>query len=62
MKRGKYVSPFEEYWTFQKRNGGWKLREVQQPFNAKAIIGMENIDEESGKEQLQWYYSQERAL
>jgi predicted lipid-binding transport protein (Tim44 family)/ribosomal 50S subunit-recycling heat shock protein len=57
-----YVSPFEEYWTFRKQNGEWKLLETQEPFNAKTILEMENVDEESSKEQLQWYYSQERAV
>lgn len=62
MKRDEYVTPFEEYWTFQKQNGEWKLREVEPPARTRSIIEEENIDEESSKEQLQWYYTQERAV
>jgi len=62
IRKDEYVSPFEEYWTFQKQAGQWKLKEVQEAFSAKTIVQMENIDEESGKEQLQWYYTQERAV
>jgi len=62
VKRDGYVTPFEEYWTFQKQNGEWKLREVEPPARTRSIIEEENIDEESSKEQLQWYYTQERAV
>ncbi len=57
-----YVSPFEEYWTFQKQKGKWTLKETALPAMARAFIQAENIDEESSKEQLQWYYSKDRAL
>ncbi|MEM3399241.1 MAG: TIM44-like domain-containing protein [Candidatus Micrarchaeia archaeon] len=56
------VVPFEEYLTFQKQKGEWKLREVQPPARAHAMIVAENVDEEVSKEQVQWYYTKDRAL
>ena len=56
-----YVSPFEEYWTFGRSDGQWKLKELLPPGKGKREVALENIDEESTPDQLQWYYRQPRA-
>ena len=54
------VTPFEEYWTFGRLDGQWKLKEVLPPGRGKKAIDLENVDEESSPGQLQWYYRQPR--
>ncbi len=56
-----YVTPFEEYWTFQRLNGEWTLKEAHPAFSANDIITRENVDEESTPEQMKWYYTKDRA-
>ncbi len=56
-----YVTPFEEYWTFGRLDNQWKLKEVLPPGRGKKMIVQENVDEESGPGQMQWYYRQPRA-
>jgi len=56
-----YVTPFEEYWTFGRLDNQWKLKEVLPPGRGKKKMTEENVDEESGSGQLQWYYRQPRA-
>jgi predicted lipid-binding transport protein (Tim44 family) len=57
-----YVTPFEEYWTFGRLEGQWKLKEVLPPGQGEKAIDLENVDEDSSPGQLQWYYRQPRAL
>ncbi len=57
-----YVTPFEEYWTFGRLEGQWKLKEVLPPGQGKKAVDLENVDEDSSPGQLQWYYRQPRAL
>jgi predicted lipid-binding transport protein (Tim44 family) len=61
MSQQEYVSPFEEYWTFGRRDNQWKLKEVLPPGRGKKMIEQENVDEESSPGQMQWYYRQTRA-
>ncbi len=56
-----YVSPWEEYWTFGRLDDKWKLKEVLPPGSGERLIKSENIDEDSSKPQLQWYYQHKRA-
>ncbi len=56
-----YVTPFEEYWTFGRLEGQWKLKEVLPPGQGKKAVGLENVDEDSNPGQLQWYYRQPRV-
>ena len=56
-----YATPFEEFWTFGRLDEQWKLKEVVSISQAKQMIGMENIDEDSNAGQLNWYYRQTRA-
>jgi len=55
------VTPFEEYWSFGRLDGVWKLKELVPPAGGKKSIAKENIDEDSSPDQLQWYYRQPRA-
>jgi predicted lipid-binding transport protein (Tim44 family) len=61
MSQQEYVSPFEEYWTFGRSDQQWKLKEVLPPGRGKKMVEQENVDEESGPDQMQWYYRQTRA-
>ena len=56
----KYVTPFEEYWTFGRQDERWKLKEVLPPSRGKKMVTEENVDEESGAGQVEWYYRQSR--
>jgi predicted lipid-binding transport protein (Tim44 family) len=56
-----YVTPFEEYWTFGRLDGQWKLKEILPPGQGQRAVIMENVDEDSTPDQLQWYYRQSRA-
>jgi predicted lipid-binding transport protein (Tim44 family) len=56
-----YVSPFEEYWTFGRRDEQWKLKEVLPHAEGERRLGEENIDEDSTAGQLDWYYRQTRS-
>jgi predicted lipid-binding transport protein (Tim44 family) len=57
----KYVTPFEEYWTFGRLQDRWKLKEVLPPGRGKKMVTEENVDEESSAGQIEWYYRQSRA-
>jgi len=61
MSQQEYVTPFEEYWTFGRLDNQWKVKEVLPPGRGKKMLAQENVDEESGTGQMQWYYSQTRA-
>jgi len=57
----KYVTPFEEYWTFGRLGDRWKLKEVLPPGRGKKMVTEKNVDEESSAGQVEWYYRQSRA-
>jgi predicted lipid-binding transport protein (Tim44 family)/uncharacterized membrane protein YgcG len=57
-----YVSPFEEYWTFGRLDGRWKLKEVLPSAKGRRLAGQENVDEGASAGQLEWYYRQKRAV
>lgn len=61
MSAQETVTPFEEYWTFGRLDGLWKLKEVLMPGSGKKLATAENVDEDSSPEQVQWYYRQPRA-
>ena len=56
-----YVTPFEEFWTFGRRLGEWKLKEVLPPARGRRVAEEENVDEDSSSGQIEWYYRQTRA-
>jgi intein/homing endonuclease/predicted lipid-binding transport protein (Tim44 family) len=56
-----YVTAFEEYWTFGRLDGQWKLKEILPPGQGEKEIAQENLDEDSTPQQMKWYYDQNRA-
>ena len=56
------VIPFDEYLTFGRLDGQWKLKEVMPPAGGAGAIAQENLDEDSSLLQLRWYYTKKRAL
>lgn len=62
LDREEYVTPFDEYLTFGRLDGQWKLKEIVPPTKGRRLVDEENVDEESSPEQLQWYYQQSRAV
>jgi predicted lipid-binding transport protein (Tim44 family) len=62
LKEQLYVTPFEEYWTFGRRDKAWKLKEVLPPARGVKLMAEENVDEDSSAEQMQWYYREKRAV
>jgi predicted lipid-binding transport protein (Tim44 family) len=61
LSQDPYVTPWTEYWTFGRLDNEWKLKEVEPPARGEEMIKMENVDEGSSPQQLQWYYQQTRA-
>jgi len=60
LSEQKYVTPFEEYWTFGRLDDRWKLKEVLPPARGKKLVTLESVDEESTAGQIDWYYRQSR--
>ena len=56
------VVPFDEYLTFGRLDGQWKLKEVMPPAGGAGAVAQENLDEDSSLLQLRWYYTKKRAL
>lgn len=61
LSQDEYVRPFEEYWTFGRLDGQWKLKEVLPPSAGQAAMAAQNIDQGTSPGQMNWYYSQNRA-
>jgi predicted lipid-binding transport protein (Tim44 family) len=60
VKQDEYVTPFEQYWTFGRKDNKWLLKEILPP--AVSLSGKSNIDEDASKEQMEWYYTKDRAV
>ncbi|MCX5685390.1 MAG: TIM44-like domain-containing protein [Planctomycetota bacterium] len=56
-----YVAPFEDYWTFGRMDGQWKLKEILPAAKGQRTAAQENLDEDSSAGQLEWYYQHKRA-
>ena len=41
-----YVSPYEEYWTFGRLGGGWKLKEILPPASGRKAASEKIVDED----------------
>ena len=61
VSRDEYVSPFTQFWVFGRLDGQWKLKEVLPAGTGREAISMENIDQDSNPEMVQWYYRHTRA-
>lgn len=56
------VTPFEEYWTFGRLDGQWKLKEIVPPARGRQLVAQENLDQDSSPGQLQWFYTKKRTV
>lgn len=61
VSQDEHVLPFEEYWTFGRRDGQWKLKEVLPPGRGARVIAEENVNQGSSLAPLQWSYRHPRA-
>ena len=61
LSEDRYVTDFEDYWTFGRRDDQWKLKEVLPPAQGKKRMAEENLDQDISADQLKWYYRQTRA-
>ncbi|MDI1250635.1 MAG: polymorphic toxin-type HINT domain-containing protein, partial [Lacunisphaera sp.] len=59
--RDEYVRPWVEFWTFGRSDRQWVLKEIVPGEKGAALVALENTDEGSSVQMLQWYYSKERA-
>jgi predicted lipid-binding transport protein (Tim44 family) len=56
------VTAFEEYLTFGRLDNEWKLKEIVAPGSGKDLVALENIDEGSSPQMVEWYYQHKRSL
>jgi hypothetical protein len=56
------VAAFEQFLTFGRLEGRWKLKEVVLPHEAEGVVEQENVDQEATKKQREWYYQHKRAV
>ena len=56
------VTAFEQFLTFGRLDGRWKLKEVVLPHEAERVVERENVDQEATKRQMEWYYQHKRVV
>ena len=56
------VTAFEQFLTFGRLDGRWKLKEVVMPHEAEGVVEQENVDQEATKQQIEWYYQHKRVV
>jgi predicted lipid-binding transport protein (Tim44 family)/uncharacterized membrane protein YgcG len=56
------VTAYEQFLTFGRLDGRWKLKEVVLPHEAEGVVEQENVDQEATKQQIEWYYQHKRAV
>lgn len=61
IHRDPFVKPWVEFWTFRRSGQFWLLTEILPDGQGAAFVSLENVDEGSSLQMLQWYYSKERA-
>ncbi|MBK8856382.1 MAG: Tim44 domain-containing protein [Opitutaceae bacterium] len=59
--KDEFVKPWVEFWTFARAENLWALQEILPGEKGAAMLALENTDEDTSAEMLQWYYSKERA-
>lgn len=62
VRQDEDVTAFEHYLTFGRLDGVWKLKEVLLPHEAVELVEQENVDQETTKQQVEWYYQHKRAM
>lgn len=61
VRQDEDVTAFEQFLTFGRLDGRWKLKEVVLPHEAEGVVEQENVDQEATKQQVEWYYQHKRA-
>ena len=56
------VTAFEEYLTFGRLDGSWRLKEIVAPEAGKEIVALENVDEGSSPQMIAWFYQHKRPV
>jgi predicted lipid-binding transport protein (Tim44 family) len=56
------VTPFENYLTFGRLDNEWKLKEIVAPEAGRLLVTLENVDEESSPQMVDWYYQHKRPV
>jgi hypothetical protein len=56
------VTAFEQFLTFGRLDGRWRLKEVVLPHEAEGVVEQENVEQEATKQQVEWYYQHTRAV
>ena len=56
------VTAFEQFLTFGRLDGRWKLKEIVLPHDAGGVVEQENVDQEATKQQIEWYYQHKRVV
>jgi predicted lipid-binding transport protein (Tim44 family)/uncharacterized membrane protein YgcG len=62
VSQDEYVTPFEQFWTFGRLDGQWKLKEVEPPARGRQMLAEESVDEGSSQGQMEWFYQHKRAV
>jgi len=62
VRQDEDVTAFEQFLTFGRLDGRWKLKEVVLPHEAEGVVEQENVDQEATKQQVEWYYKHKRAV
>ncbi len=55
------VQVWQEYWVFGRDEGLWKLKEILPEAQGETLWDQENLDEGTGQQMMDWYYSKSRA-
>jgi hypothetical protein len=56
------VTAYEQFLTFGRLDGRWKLKEVVLPHESEGVVKQENVDQEATKQQIEWYYQHKRVV
>ncbi|MEK6742235.1 MAG: polymorphic toxin-type HINT domain-containing protein [Nitrospirota bacterium] len=62
IRQDEDVAAYEQFLTFGRLDGRWKLKEVVLPHEAEGVVEQENVDQEASKQQIEWYYQHKRVV
>jgi len=54
--RDPFITPFTEYWIFEKQDGRWKLRELLPRADGRKVLEGDDQETDSSPVQMEWYY------
>ena len=56
-----YVKAWVDFWTFTRDGQRWVLKEILPDAQGESALARENVDEGTGQQMLEWFYSKPRA-